>query len=68
MLDEFSTTRIGDQEESPLSSGPGRPIEPILTNPNDDFAKELQAEMAELLGEVETSVGEIIPPRMRTGS
>jgi hypothetical protein len=68
MLDEFSTTKIDDQEKSPLPSGPGRPIEPIFTNANDDFAKELQAEMAELLGEVETSVRETIPPKMRTGS
>ncbi|KAI9771302.1 MAG: Peroxisome chaperone and import receptor [Geoglossum simile] len=59
MLGEFSTTKINDQERYSPPPGPGRPIEPLFTNANDDFAKELQAEMAELLGESET------PPDMQ---
>ncbi|KAI9642797.1 Peroxisome chaperone and import receptor [Ciborinia camelliae] len=64
MLDEFNTAK--PETKAPASttsnSGPGRP--PVADDPllgsgeglsDDDFAKQLQAGMAELMGELETS-------------
>ncbi|KAI9867215.1 MAG: Peroxisome chaperone and import receptor [Trichoglossum hirsutum] len=55
MLDEFSTAKIDEQEKVPLPSGPGRPTDTLFPSANDDLAKELQAGMEDLLGELETS-------------
>lgn len=63
MLDEFSPPKA-DLKEAPTSSGPGRPVvakvveeEPGIEGLTDeDFAKQLQAGMANLLGELESSV------------
>jgi peroxin-19 len=64
MLDEFSATKIDSNEKVPKASGPGRPSagdipkDPLgiegLTD--DDFAKQLQAGMADLLGEMQNNV------------
>ncbi len=65
MLDEFSATKIDTKEPAPKASGPGRPSAayaeqkdplgvPDITD--EDFAKQLQAGMADLLGELESSV------------
>ncbi len=69
MLDEFSTVKI-DPKKSPVVSGPGRPdaaapadessLEDALND--DEFAKQLQAGMADLLGELDSSVGLVPPP------
>jgi peroxin-19 len=62
MLDEFSSTKIDAKETAPTSSGPGRPaaapvLDPLAAGVTDeDFAKQLQAGMADLLGGLETSV------------
>jgi peroxin-19 len=59
MLDEFSPSQPETKAPS-HPSGPGRPLAPS-TEPategisGDDFAKQLQAGMADLLGELETS-------------
>jgi peroxin-19 len=64
MLDEFSATKIDTKGEAPKASGPGRPsatapptdhfgIEGVM---EDDFANQLQAGMADLLGELQTNV------------
>jgi peroxin-19 len=68
MLDEFSATKLDTNEEAPKASGPGRPsaaaaaadvpkdplgIEGVT---DDDFAKQLQAGMADLLGEMQKNV------------
>jgi peroxin-19 len=57
MLDEFSPTK--PERNAPSNpSGPGRPQpEPTATEniSDDDFAKQLQAGMADLLGELQTS-------------
>ncbi len=56
MLDEFSST----QKEAPGGSGPGRPLptesvpEPPLVD-QDDFTRELQEGMAEMMREMESS-------------
>jgi peroxin-19 len=71
MLDDFSHTRI-DSKKPDVSSGPGRssavpsapaPDSGLADEANleddlsdDDFAKQLQAGMANLLGEMENSV------------
>lgn len=66
MLDEFSAVKI-DSKKPEAPSEPGRPPaaaatatsdEPKLEDPlsDDEFAKQLQAGMADLLGEVEDSV------------
>lgn len=66
MLDEFNTAKPETKAPAPASttttSGPGRPSvedDPLLGGgeglSNDDFAKQLQAGMAELMGELETS-------------
>ncbi|KAF2399125.1 Pex19-domain-containing protein [Trichodelitschia bisporula] len=61
VLDEFAATKL-DSKPLPTSSGPGRPptapsaSDPLLPFPDDDeFAKQLQAGMADLLGELHTS-------------
>jgi peroxin-19 len=56
MLDEFTPSK----HEPTAPSGPGRPQEPIPSSipegvSDDDFAKQLQAGMSELLGELDTS-------------
>jgi peroxin-19 len=57
MLDEFSPSK--PESKPPTNpSGPGRPqAEPAATEgvTDDDFAKQLQAGMADLLGELDTS-------------
>ncbi|KAF7858552.1 hypothetical protein EAF04_009152 [Stromatinia cepivora] len=66
MLDEFNTAKPETKAPAPASttttSGPGRPSvadDPLLGGgeglSDDDFAKQLQAGMAELMGELETS-------------
>lgn len=63
MLEEFSSVKV-DSKKPELVSGPGRPApadpsdEPKLDDllSDDEFAKQLQAGMADLLGEVESSV------------
>jgi peroxin-19 len=69
MLDEFSTTKIEIKEESATISVPGRPApatvadEPDLEGlSDDDFAKQLQAGMADLLGGIDTSVSSSLLP------
>lgn len=65
MLDEFPTAKI-DSEEGPLSSGPGRPEKVDLQkegsapDEDDDFARQLQAGMKDLLGEIENTVSNVI--------
>jgi len=64
MLDEFSPSKPDTNEQAPTASGPGRP--PATVGPkdtlgiegiaDDDFAKQLQAGMADLLGELQTNV------------
>lgn len=62
MLDEFSSTKIDAQKDAPPPSGPGRP-QPDVALPiasedipsEDEFAKELQAGMAGLLGNLEST-------------
>lgn len=57
VLDEFAATKIDTKAPAPAPSGPGRPTPPLTksTVEDDDFAKQLQAGMADLLGELETS-------------
>lgn len=67
MLNDFSNTKLGAQKPAdtpsqpkPETSKPATSSEP-QTNPEDafadeDFAKQLQAGMAELLGDLEKSV------------
>lgn len=68
MLDEFATVNI-EPKKPELASGPGRPIAATAPPPaattsdaaaddvlgDDEFAKQLQAGMAELMGEIENS-------------
>lgn len=68
MLDEFSTVKIEPKDPEVSAAGPGRPStsgpapkekaataeDDVLSD--DDFAKQLQAGMAELMGEMESSV------------
>ena len=66
MLDEFSATKIDTNEEAPKASGPGRPSAAAADVPkdplgiegltDDDFAIQLQAGMADLLGEMQNNV------------
>jgi len=66
MLDEFSATKLDTNEEAPKASGPGRPSATAADVPkdplgiegltDDDFAKQLQAGMADLLGEMQKNV------------
>ncbi len=73
MLDEFSATKIDTNEEAPTASGPGRPAAAAAAVPkdpfgiegltDDDFAKQLQAGMADLLGEMQNNVRNILAKR-----
>ncbi|KAF2840783.1 Pex19-domain-containing protein [Patellaria atrata CBS 101060] len=61
VLDEFATTKL-DTKPTPSSSGPGRPesstappIPSTAPAPEDEFAKQLQAGMADLLGEMDSN-------------
>jgi peroxin-19 len=64
MLDEFATTNRDNDEQTPKASGPGRPpmagqsSQPLdaAGGIDDDFAKQLQAGMAELMGELQSNV------------
>ncbi len=65
MLDDFSSLKVEAKkpEASPALSGPGPaalapPAEPSIDGllSDDDFATQLQAGMADLLGEMESSV------------
>jgi len=67
MLDEFSAPKDSTQQEGSVKSGPGRPV----TSPpedqlnvegltDDDFVKQFEAGMADLMGELESS------PEMKT--
>ncbi|KAE9969439.1 hypothetical protein BLS_005350 [Venturia inaequalis] len=68
VLDEFAATNLNSSKSNPLLSGPGRPPASSNTIPSDpfaslgadgllpdddDFARSLQAGMAELLGDLE---------------
>ncbi|KAK4974762.1 hypothetical protein LTR28_010067 [Elasticomyces elasticus] len=61
VLDEFSATKIEDPKASttaPSASGPGRPSLPadqVTTSEEDDFARQMQAGMAELLGQLDSN-------------
>lgn len=70
MLDDFSAVKIESKQPEVSAAGPGRPStttsapatkekaataeDDVLSD--DDFAKQLQAGMAELMGEMESSV------------
>lgn len=69
MLDDFSAVKIESKQPDISAAGPGRPSttsapvaekkpasaeDDVLSD--DDFAKQLQAGMAELMGEMENSV------------
>ncbi len=67
MLDEFSAAKL-DSKPAETTSSPGPPVvtagegatpEDVLSD--DEFAKQLQAGMADLLGEIESSVRRISP-------
>ena len=57
MLDEFSATKIDEKEDSPKASGPGRPDAQASSEApveaTDDFGKQLQEQMAALMGEID---------------
>jgi peroxin-19 len=58
MLDEFSPAKLDSKKEAPEASGPGRPTlqsSAALHDTTDDFTKQLQQEMAALVGEIEGS-------------
>ena len=56
MLDEFSTVDADNKSDAPTASGPGRPDGPIHNeHMTDDFAKQLQEQMASLMGDVDES-------------
>lgn len=65
MLDEFSVTEI-DGKDGPSSSGPGRPDradtqkKDSALDDEDDFARQLQAGMKDLLGEIENTVSSVM--------
>jgi hypothetical protein len=62
MLDEFSATKLDSSEKAPKTSSPEKPSnateEPLATAgvTEEEFAKQLQADMASLLEGLETSV------------
>lgn len=71
MLDDFSSVKLASKEPVVSAAGPGRPSTTAAPAPaskdksataeddvlsDDDFAKQLQAGMAELMGEMENSV------------
>ena len=67
MLDEFSAVNI-ESKEPEVAPGPGRPVSTGIgasveedTVSDDDFAKQLQAGMAGLLGEFEVRMTEKSP-------
>ena len=59
MLDEFSATKLDSKLNAPTASGPGRPqastFGKALEETPDDFSKQLQEQMASLLGEIDES-------------
>jgi len=59
MLDEFSATTLNTEAKPPPPSVP-KPKAPPIEQPDafsdDDFAKQLQAGMADLIGEFDKSV------------
>lgn len=59
MLDQFSAAEIGTKDTVLPTSGPGRPATAIKEDDgltDDDFARQLQAGMADLLGDLDTDV------------
>ncbi len=69
MIDEFSAAKF-DPNPAEAASSPKQPVtaardgavpEDVLSD--DEFAKQLQAGMADLLGEIESSVTRIFPDR-----
>jgi peroxin-19 len=66
MLDEFSPTNVDTKAPAPASSGPGRPTLPAAEAvssegvTDEDFAAQLQAGMADLLGDLGSSVCDYI--------
>ncbi len=64
MLDEFSAAKPAPSKEPETASGPGRPGGAVEDEPglegelsDEEFAQQLQAGMADLLGEIENTVG-----------
>ncbi|MCJ1390063.1 Peroxisome chaperone and import receptor [Xylographa bjoerkii] len=59
MLDEFSATKLDTKQDAPTASGPGRPSASSYSNGAeevpDDFTKQLQEQMASLMGEIDES-------------
>lgn len=56
MLDEFSAAKISENKQTAsTSSGPGRPTAEDALPEEDDFAKQLQAGMAELMGQLDNN-------------
>ena len=59
MLDEFSATKLDTKQDAPTASGPGRPATSSSNKGAeempDDFNKQLQEQMASLLGEIDES-------------
>ncbi|SLM40920.1 Pex19 protein [Lasallia pustulata] len=61
ILDEFSATQIDTKRDAPALSGPGRPADtPTSALPEEpdaahDFGKQLQEQMAALMGEIDES-------------
>ncbi|MCJ1243513.1 Peroxisome chaperone and import receptor [Trapelia coarctata] len=59
MLDEFSSTKLDSKKDAPTASGPGRPTTQTVggaPDPTpDEFNKQLQEQMAALMGEVDES-------------
>ena len=67
LLDEFSAAKL-DPKQPQVPSGPGKPATAEAADPSlddafsdDEFAKQLQAGMAELLGDMEDTVS-VLPP------
>jgi len=59
MLDEFSAANLDSKKDAPAASGPGRPTTQTLGDASDptpdDFNKQLQEQMAALMGEIDES-------------
>ena len=56
LLDEFSASKIDGKGDAPTSSGPGRPeTKDELQDTTDEFTKQLQEQMASLMGEIDES-------------
>jgi len=59
ILDEFSAAKPDSKRDAPEASGPGRPNTQSSTAPVEDtsneFSKQLQQEMAALMGEIDDS-------------